>query len=323
MGLISTNILLKSAIEAGLADLRANVWVLKDIFSPMVNDPLSQNEYGQRYVDNAVNWFVQTNIPVFLGYRTDSPEFPCITILPNSRTEAVDRTTLADQGVVTQQDPRQDITQSIIKVTPNFSPVAYDATTGAVTVPNGINLTVVVSGQYLVAKSGKAYLITSVSQPNVITIAPNTHDDFSTLFVTPSTQLYNIHQEETFVRETVTIGVHAQSDPVQNEWLHDIIWYLLLRIKEAFLEGRGMELTAPDSGQLELNSNFNPERVFSRYISITGVLPFSFIKFAAPRLDGVTGGVTIITDELTPSFYLPQANAQGWKMQNDPSGETS
>lgn len=309
-------------LEAAIADLRKNDWVVEDIFSALANDPLSRTEYGWKQTAHALQWFKDTAIPVFLQHRVDSPEFPCISVVSGNRTEDLSRASMADQGDVYCLDPTAKVATSPVKIIGPFTPKEYDSEKGTITLPKEFVTDYVTAGQFLVSsKSGKAYQILSVSGPNTFEIKPETADDFMGAYVAPKTSVWNLHKETVFVQEEIVIGCHAQSDPVQGLWLHDLVWYALLRYKEAYFESRGFELTTQSSGAMDLNPNFTPERVFSRYITLRGVLPIEFIKWTAPRIDGVKGGIKIIDGPRTPELYQAQVQAQAWKMQKDPPGD--
>ena len=64
MGIVPSDLLVKSALEAALAHLRANQWLLDDVFGELATDSLSGLEYGWKDVDAAKRWFLNNNIRV-------------------------------------------------------------------------------------------------------------------------------------------------------------------------------------------------------------------------------------------------------------------
>lgn len=319
MSVIATDVLIKTAIESALADLRKNAWLLDDIFNGLVTDPLALYEYGYKEVEKAKEWFLGNQIEVYFGNRIDNPRFPCITVTLTGSREMQERTSLSDEGSVEDIDPQHRRKQPQ-KTYPPFTPSKYDPSQGYVTMPVDSDTSDVIPGQYLVSsRSGKAYIINQVIDSTTFSISPGMVDDFTGAYIAPPTTLWNLHRELTFMEETFGIGLHAQSDLAQAIWLRQVVTYILLRYKEAYLEGRGYELSSFSVGAIELNPYFKEvEQVFSCPITLNGQTECSFIKYIAPKLQTVRGGIRIIDGPATPEEYLKYAKAQGWVMENDP-----
>src|SRR5271166_590598 len=206
MAIIATDILIKTMIEAAVADLKKNSWILDDVFGGLATDPLSSQEYGYKEVYKAKKWFLENEINIYLHNRIDNPTFPCITIVQSQSAEMIERASLGDERgsyPIEQVRPGGRSIQPQIVVGP-FNPIAYQPTStiknqAIVTMPTEFNTTQVVPGQFLVSiVSGKAYEILQVTGSNSFTIASGVMDDFSGAYVTPPTSLWNLNRELTF-----------------------------------------------------------------------------------------------------------------------------
>ena len=295
MSIISTDLLIKSCLEAAIADIRANTWLLDDIFGGLATDPLTSVEYGFKEAEQAKRWVVGNNIPVYLHARVDNPTFPCLSVVQNSSVEAMDRTSFGDFGREEEVHPRTAIQQPQ-KVYPNFTPEAYDPVTGTVTFPGNLNTDNMVVGQFLVSQSsGRTYKINSIESDNSFNIDSSMYDDFTGAFIIPAKSLWNLNREITHFNESFTVGCHAQSDPVQCIWLRQLVMYILLRYKEAYLEARGFALSTLSAQGMDVNPHFEVERVFTAVINLSGVIEGNWIKYIAPKLQGIrafAGGQT-------------------------------
>lgn len=322
MAVPQVDILLKSAIEAGISDLRKNPWILDDVFGGMepdglANDALSQAEYGMKEVAAAKRWFLNNNIRVILQFRTDAPEFPAVTIVRGPSQEKIDRTSLGDDGSI-EEYYDQDAIDAVQKVYTNFTPKSYDQVTGKVTFPDKTITDIMVPGQFLVSiKSGKAYQINSVDDASSFFISEGINDDFTDAYIAPPVALWNLHREQTFFQETFYIGCYGQSDPVQCIWLHSLVSYILLRYKEAYLEGRGFDLSTFNSAPMMQDETFKPEQIFQRIITLTGTTETSWVKFIAPKFQAASGGIVIMDGPKTPPDYAEDVIKQGWRMEAD------
>jgi hypothetical protein len=314
MGVMPTDLIIKSCIEYAFKDLRRNTWILDDIFGDLATDPLLREEYGYKEITTAKEWFLNAEIPVLLQHRiADDPPIPCISIAYMPSSEMQERTNLADAQIVEDFDPE---TAGIMKirVVDQFTPKNYDRATGEMTLPKTIDMCVIVVGQFVVSKkSGKQYEIIGCSDQGV-TIAAGIDDDFSGACIIPKDAIWNMHKELTYLNERYSIGVHAQSSPAQTIWLWQIVFYSLLRYKEAYLDERCFELSSLSSSALERDQNFAGENVFSKYIEIGGQVQTSWIKFVAPRLDGTTASIATGTMRTPDRFRVPD---DGWLMTED------
>lgn len=319
MGLISTDILVKTAIEAGLNDLRKNNWILPDILGWLATDDMSAREYGWKEIQAFTEFFNTNKLPVYLDFRVDSPEMPCITVASIPRTEDQSRAALGDEGMEEEIEPKGGVRRPIF-VYPPFSPKAYDPSTGTMTFPDGTNTYFIAPGMFLVSqKSGKAYQIKSVSDAQSFQIAPGTAEDFRNAYIVPPVSAWNLKKELSYLNEQVIVGIHAIGNPVHCQWLHDIVWYSLMRCKEVYLERRGFELSTQQSGEPYLNPNFNgTDKVYSRDITLMGKLEMSFIKYQAPKLWSVKGSIRIADGPRTPDAYQEEVQEQAWRMEQDP-----
>jgi len=318
MSVLAVDILVKTMIEVAFLDYRANSWILDDIFSGLATDPLANEVYGYKEVEAAKQWFLNNNIPVYLDARVDSPKIPCITIQHDSTAPILERTLLADEGIIEEIDPQGRSTARIQKIYNNFTPKSYNPAKGIVTFPDNIDGQYVAAGQFLVSnKTGKAYLINKVLDNQSFQIATNIMDDFNSCYIAPASQLWNVHRELMWLRESLSIGMHTQSDPRTCIWLRQLMIYTFLRYKEAFLEGRGFEISIFNLGGVVLNPHFpESDKVYSCVLNLSGQVECSWIKFMAPKLQDARGGIYIIDGPKTPDQYQ-QYLKQGWAMEGD------
>jgi len=317
MGILATDILIKSMLEAAILDLRKNSWLLDDIFGGMAPDPLTSADYGYKEVQAAKKWFLSNDFPVLLQWRvSDDVQVPCVSIAYKPSNEAQDRTSLADELGPAEDFPINTVINSTIKVFDHLTPSAYESETGLMTMPKGIETTgKMVSGQFLVSRvSGLAYEIKTVESQETFKIAENVEEDFTDAYVTPPSSLWNVQREATFLREGYSIGCHCQNNAGQTIWLWQIVAYSFLRYKEAYLESRGFEVSNLSFSALERNNDFPTENVFSKYIEIDGQIQADWIKYLAPKLHKTQGGILIADGPKAPPGTY---NEQAWLMEAD------
>ena len=326
MGILATDILIKTAIEGGIADLKRNSWMLEDVFGGLATDPLSAKEYGTKEVTQAIQWFLNNEMHVYLGFRVDLPTMPAISIVQTACGEALDRTSLADVGMTEEIDHRK-ANQAPDKVLTTFTPKEYNADQGLVTLPDHLSSNQIAVGMYLVTKAGKSFQILSTPSARSFTIKSETKLNLTECTVVPATRLWNLHREITYLNESYNIGLHTVSDPVTNVWIRQVVLYILNRYKEVYFEARGLELTTFNCSGMRLNSYFDQERVFTTDIHFSGIVQADWIKFIAPKLAKTTARIDMAKARqnasgpedsiLTPAQYRDQVKSQTWAMKGD------
>ncbi len=329
MAVLASDILIKTMIEAAFADLRRNQWILEDVFAGLLTDPLSKDEYGAKEMQTAVEWFLSTDIPVLLQHRVaDAPTLPCVTISYAPGQEDLSRTSIGDQRVTREMEP--DVFIQPNNLTRDFAAKSYDPITGLFVIPDQVDTTVVREGQFIFSKkTGKAYVIQKVIDSRTVQIATKITDDFRSVYVRTKFSLWNVESEMTFFRESYTLGCHSQGSAASAYWLWQVTTYCLLRYKEAYLEARGFDLSSLSFGPLQAAEPEVPgDRTWVRQINLSGVVPCTWVKYAAPKLEVVRAKILIADGPSTPpgvygDYIVPgnpgqiKPNAPSWEMAGD------
>ena len=323
MPVYATDIILKTAIEAGIADLRKNRYILEDCFMGLADDALSAPEFGWKEVASAIRWFDAADIRVIQNFRIDTPVFPSISISAMSSTEALESAMLADEASdtkirATKVTGVRGPHKNPVRITKNFTPVAYDSVTGIVTLPPGITTEIVSVGQYYIStKNAMAYPIMEIVGADSFAIEAGHAADFFDSYIAPTSIMWQQHSGITFLNEEYQIGAHVTSDPVHAVWLFQVLFYTLLRVKESLIEGRGFELSTMSAGPIIREEGIKSDFIFTRNVTLRGKMPATFVKFVAPPIEKVSGGLLIADAPATPPSSQEQVLGQGWKPGGD------
>lgn len=288
LGISQGDILIRTGILAAIADMRANPNLLDYVFANLLRDELTFKEYGAAEGTRAKEWFLRTEIPVFLNVRLDEVKLPCVSIALGNSTEA--ENTLGDVHYV----PNEVASGSTRLLAGPFTPVAYDPATGTVTMPASIGSTLLISTDMVVQdKAGRKYPILELLTLNSFKIQAGVVADLVGATIRTSNSGVGAQVESLAFRETYIIGCHANNEPVYLTYLHSIITFALLRYKQILFEGRGFERSTISSSDFSKNEAFGVENVYSRFITITGFVRNYWPKTFAP-LDASTGSVAIV-----------------------------
>ena len=278
MGIFQGDVIVRNTIVEGLRQLRAQPFLIEDIFQQFACDPTLIKEYGFKEIQRAKDFLIKTEIEVLMRHRNDNPKFPYISIALMDSRESESRSFLSDTGPNIQDFDPKDVDMPIDFVIGPFSPASYDLATGEIKLPKGINTLNVVQGQAVADPvTGKASIITEVIDDVTIKIAPNVEFKFNELAVVPQFFFYKSRRGLSYFRERYQIGCHVSGEPYQLLYLHAAVVLILMRNKEDLLEKRGFELSTFSSSDLVAAEHFEgAENAYSRFITLEGDVEMSW-----------------------------------------------
>jgi hypothetical protein len=283
LGIHQSDIIIRSAIVAAMADMRANPWLLDYVFSSLPRDSLTMADYGEKEVAAAKRWFLTTDIPVVMNTRIGEVQLPAISISLKESTEA--ETTLGD----VHYKPHEDALEFGQALAGPFNPKAYNAATGIMVLDESTADSIVLApGMIVIDAIGKVHEILEVLDRNMFAIAPGTVADFECATIRGSRRAIRVELESVNYKETYSIGCHAQGESVFTTYLHSILCFILLRYKETLLEARGFERSSFNSSDQMLNEQFENELTFSRWVTINGYVRQYWPKNVTQRITSVS-----------------------------------
>jgi hypothetical protein len=290
-GICQSDLLVRSWILSALSDLRRNPWLFTYIYAQLPKDELTKNDYGNNTLQRAREWFLKTEIPVFLNTHVNAPKFPCIVLELVSSVEA-DRTVSN-----THYQPYEAVDIKWDDLCPRFAPAAYVAATGAITLPSSVlDVLYPVVGMILLDSNDVEHPILEISSDGTTVFVAPCQADFMKSVIRGAKPTYIAELESIEMKETIQIGCFVDSENEHCLFLHTIILFLYYRYSEMLLEARGVEKTALSSsafasGALKL---FEQSQTFySRYMTLTGFVRHYYPKSILPAIQNVTADPTI------------------------------
>lgn len=308
-GIFLSDIVLRTALLTAIKDIRDNPWLLDYAFMGLLQDTLTNADYGQKQVMEAKRWFMKTEIPVFTNMIINPPKVPSITIALINGTET--DVTLSDK----HYDTHEDLDLDPPALAP-FVPKAYNWTTGTMTLPDSVlETTIVVPGMRIKEKSGvNSYAITEVNDDGTIVLTPGIQADFSMATLHYKMPVYRVELESVVEKEDYLIGVHVD-EPSRLPILFPIIKMILYRYKESLLDARGLEKTTHSSTDFSKYNQLDPEPGFVRYISLSGYVRQFWPKNIVPTFQSIDSALKVIDGDHLPPDTDPKTSL--WVGEND------
>jgi hypothetical protein len=299
-GIHQSDLIIRTAVIAALADLRANPWLLDYVFASLPKDELTRAVYGEQDVARAKEWILNTEVAVFINVNPNEVKFPCVSIALQSSNE--DETTIGDTHYVPNESndstwPVIAEPVDVIEYVPGSGTVVFDETQ-----LGGARLA---KGMILLDRAGNQYPILEVVEDNEVKIKPQVIANLSGLSIRSQRPAVNVEMESAVYKETYLLGVHTDSDPIHLTYLHSVIVFALLRYKENLLEARGFEKSSISSSDFRRDDETLPEFVYSRYVSVSGIVRQSWPKLVTGRIVAVdTNTSASATDDMAVSSFI-------------------
>ena len=328
-GIFQGDIIIKTAIELGIEDMRKNPWLIDHMLSDLTSINYFVDKYGQKQIDACKEWFKNSQIDVVLRGRDDKDKPPYVTIQLGPSSEKPEMKHMADQSTERAVLMPNQIGKPIPYVIKPFTPLSYSEDTGELGVDDSIDLSGVAPGMILVNPSnGTGYVIQDVL-PGGILLLPGMELENSQFGILPQHQYYQARIEHSFFNETYNIGCHAHGDPQNVIWLWSIVKYSILRYRESLLEANGFAESSVSSSPPDFDEAFTTpggEKVWVRGLSLEGQIenswvksPMRFIEVAAlktkPPKNGFSGGIIILSNLDTPTFI--DQSQESWITKNE------
>jgi hypothetical protein len=318
VGIFQSDLIIRTALVAALADMRANPWLLDYVFASLKKDALTQAAYGKE-VRNAKNWFLHNDVKIVMNTQLNAgAKFPCISIELGSSGEVPEEATLGD----VHYTPREDVIGPRPNLCDAFTPTSWDPASATLVLPLGTAQQLdLAEGLVVVTAAGAEYRVDAVlnARTAVLGCPVGTNVDFRAAVIRGAAPSMVQHVESSSFAESFSIGIHVHGRPVLLVYLHSIVVFCLLRYKEVLLEQRGFERSTFSSSEAARNAFFGKENVFSRYINLSGRVRQYWPKFIGPKITSVAAVLGIADGPDTDIVLNPlDTSAYGLRGDTDP-----
>lgn len=281
-GLSQPDVLLQTAIQAGLAELRKYPDLLNYAFAWLAKDPITQKKYGIKALEKAKAWFINTNINVSLNvHPVDPNEMPIVSIGIESSEEVYN--TLGDVNATTSELVQASDVISYFSSTIN----TYDTTTGIMTVTNPRNVEIVDGLLVLDLDTKQTFPITEVDSNTQFYIDTGVTSPLRNVAIVPANQYYVAELESARFKESYSITCVTNTTHEDAMYLYSVVLFALLRHRESYLEARNFEQVRYTVGGLSREQWADKEVVFGRTIMATGMIQQYWPKSILPSIQGV------------------------------------
>ena len=326
MSIWQGDVFFRRIIELILRDVRQNPWLMDDILSDFITDPMLSGIYGQKEIENAKKWITDNEVSVFLPHRMDLEKMPCVTIAIGSNMEDRSLARMGDMTHLVETLQPTQVGKVVPYIIPPFYYISYDQATGFFEVPSSVDLVIIQPNMAVInPQTGAGFIITSKNN-NGFFITPGTAINFQVIAVIPEYRIYKARREIATFQENISIGCHVHGDPNALLWLYSVMMYGLLRYREGLIESRNFQISNLTTTDMIRNDAFQSfgENVYSRFITLTGQVENTWIK--APKrvietiniIDGIDAGLIMINKDGGEVPEIIDSEEEIWTSKTDP-----
>lgn len=291
-GIYQGGIIVQTALLAAIKDLKDNPEFLEFAFASLVQDGLTEERYGDKVLQNAIKWFLATDIPVVNAPGLNDVKMPCIIV--KLMEGLPDNETLGD----VHWTPSENYDRYWVKVVGPITPVTLGFKTLTFLSFGGKTIT---KGMELVTSTGAKIPILAVDDLTVTIDPANMANDFTNLSIYPTRPTHKVKLESIRSKETYEILANAQGEPAHLTYLWSILTFILFRYKSALFEHRGFDNVQVRYGAPMINGSFEQEIVYSQQVFLSGVVCHYWPKSVGSKLLGVTVQPDAIGTTLNPA----------------------
>ena len=309
-GLSTTDALIKTAVELTVEDLRKHPWVIEQMFSSYVENPILAQKYGWKEIARAKEFILNNKINFYQKHRNDSMDFPCVTIALTSSSEDSSLATLGDVSHLVNEYTPEEIDRPIAFVVKPTQMLSYDADSGIVEIPENESYRFIEEGMNAInPATGVGYKVLGKAGVQGFRIQAGLDIDWEKVAVIPQYLTYRARQERIISKESYSVGCHAQGDPSLTLYLYTVVKYALLRYRETMFEQYNFQLGTISASDTVENDAFQVDKVFSRFISLNGQVEEYWVKTPYRKIESIDfvdrdyvsaiSGIKIISNETT------------------------
>lgn len=266
-----TEFVIETVIRDGLGELRSNPDRLNDVFGKFLEAQFV-NQYGQDKINQIKTYIENNQIRIVQSLSMVPTTMPCISIQMLASEESEDIQNLGNEYL--ELDESKDPQVFVLVVDPG----TYDTLTGKLTVINVADLSMVCPGMVFVDASDNKFPIVSpisnMTGAKYISIGSGKEPDLSAGGrIESSIDFTRTDRRMVRLRETISLGCHANDDIHLTKFIYYILIYIL-KSRQDSLINRGIELDRGSGKVFDRSGEFEGENVFSRYIDVNCMTEF-------------------------------------------------
>lgn len=300
MPFVLPELVIESVIRDGFTNARKNSEaVISDVFGNLTR-AFAEKKYGEREIAKIQKLVEEKEVSVVHAFSMVQANLPCISIQLLGDNEDESKASIGDHAGfydVPMTDPDELAALVIVE---SFQPTAYNTNTGAVSVPDEVDLSLVYANLVFVDSVGVEHTILGgidntpgrksfmVAKSVEVSLAPGAE-------IKSSINFKRYETRSNVERVQILIGIHT-GDPLTTKYLYTLVKYFILSRKKDVIR-RDFQLASYNGSDFHRNMEYKGDSIYSRNITITGMLQHDWRSDLVDLVDQVIIKVKVPADK--------------------------
>lgn len=295
------DLIIESVLRDGFEAARRDPSILDDVFAQLKNlSPLMNRKYGQKEIRKIKDWFANKEVSIVQAFSQVVDNLPCISIQLIDDTESIKYAHLDDFEDDVQQTFTDPEKLAGLVILSGFTVDSYDELSGTLYVPDTVDLSKIHANHIYVDKNGDEFPIVGsiVNEDGAkqFGIKPLSEPDISgTGEIKSSLDFEQWEKRGNIEDQKMLLGIHTE-ERLLTIYLYILVKYILNSRKKDVIT-RGLQLPTYSGSDFTRNLDY-VEPVFSRYLTVSGIVQNDWISDKVTPIDLVEVDVKVDKDQL-------------------------
>ncbi len=294
---IIPEIVITSVINDGIQNCRDDKSIVQDVFGNLTRS-FANTKYGLAEINKIQKMLETKTIPIVHSMNMVTAEVPCISVALLSDSEDTRHAGFSDYMTTTNvalTDP-SDLA-ALIQV-PSFTPNSYNSTTGAISIPDSVDLSQIYINLLFVDATGAEFpilggIVDTTGSKQVIIESGQTVSLSIGATIQSSINYLQYQVKGNVENVQLMIGIHTK-EPLMTKYLYTLVKYFILSRKISLIK-RDFQLATYSGSDFTRDQQYGGDAVFTRFLTLNGMIQNDFNAQKVKVYDDVN--VILVTDK--------------------------
>lgn len=273
------DIIVESVLREAFMVLKRNPNIIDHVFRSLANSPsnLINEKYGKKELERIKQNIEKYDWSFVHSFGEVESKVPCISIQLMAENEAKE-VNLEDFNVDATVPLKPEELAALV-VVDGFTPTSYIVTTGAILLPDSVDMTNVHSNLLFVDAVGNEFnieggIVEAPGSKQVMVLANTIVDISGPCSIKSAIDFKQITIRSTMTDVNLLLGVHTK-EPLLTKYFYILLKYFILARKQSLIE-RGFICSKFQGSDFTRNLEYEGDSVFNRFLTLSGKVEDAF-----------------------------------------------
>ena len=290
------DLICESILRDGFEVCRRYPYVIDDVFGELTR-PFAEKKYGVPELEKIKKIIMNKEVSIVHSFNLVAANLPCISIQLSDDRESTERAHMGNyRGLLTVPYSTPEQIAQTIQV-PAFTAISYNAVTGALAVPDSVNLFAIHLGLIVHDSTGASFpilggIINDLGAKQVM-ISTDCVIDIANPIDIRTTLDYDMYRQNGNVEEVqLILGIHTK-EALLTKYLYTLVKYFMISRKNDLIR-RGLQLNTYTGSDFNRNVEYVGDVVYTRFFHVIGTVQHSWRADKVHLIDSIDVKPTMI-----------------------------